>query len=132
MLQSFISIDEVHNPLTANFVDFIHTDGYTKAISLYAQNAGTPEGPDCHSIFWHTQYVKFLLGLFKSRPTIILYHMATKQQSNQKDAKRQEGLQVLLIALPPGGLVINLTAEMWDVSNVTISAFPLLLQHMAL
>lgn len=131
-LQSFISISEVYNPLAATFVDFIHTDGYIRVVPLHAQNAGTPEGPDCRSIFWHSQYVTFLLGPIKRRPTIIWHHMATKQQSHQKDAKWQEGLQVPLIALPPGGSAIHLMAEMWDVSNVTISAFPLLLPHTAL
>lgn len=114
---------KVHSHLTATFVDFINTDVYTKVVPLHAQNAGTWKVPDCHYTFWHRQYVKALLDLFKSRPSIILHHMATKQQSNQKDTKWQKLLHVLPIALSPSVSVTNLITEMWDVTNMTISAF---------
>ena len=48
--------------------------------------------PNRHYIFWHTQYVQALLGLFTSQPTM------QKQQGNQKGAMWQKPFQVLLTA----------------------------------
>lgn len=85
-----VSFCKVLNPLATTFVNVINTDGHKRwRFSMLIPL----KIPDCHYIFGILNMLK-LLGLFKSRPTIVLQNMAAKQQQT-KGFRVRKVLQIL-------------------------------------